>query len=221
MFERLSMNEDDYFWISNIQHYVFCPRQWALIEIDGEWKENILTVTGSILHEKVHQSNRDVRSKSITVRGMRVKSDEYQIQGQCDAVEYIPDESGIYLPAYKGVYSVYPVEYKKGKSKADNSDRLQLTAQVVCLEEMLCTHISKAYLFYFETRRREEVRVSDELRRELKEMVSQMKHYRNRRHIPEVKIKPRCRSCSLNEVCLPELTRLEDASVYMKRRLKE
>lgn len=84
------MNEDDYLWISNIQHYVFSPRKWAPIKIDGEWKENILMVTSSILHEKVHQINRDKRSKSITVRGIRVKSDEYKIQGQCDAKEYIP-----------------------------------------------------------------------------------------------------------------------------------
>lgn len=215
------MSEEDYFWISNIQHYVFCPRQWALIELDGEWKENILTVTGSILHEKVHQINREIRSKSITVRGMRIKSDEYQIQGQCDAVEYIPDDSGIYIPAYKGKFLVYPVEYKKGKSKTDNSDRLQLTAQSVCLEEMLCCEIPKAYLFYFETRRREEVIISDELRRELKEMLRQMLHYRNRNYIPKVKIKPRCRSCSLNEKCLPQLFSLEEASAYMRRRLKE
>lgn len=215
------MNSEDYLRISGIQHYVFCPRQWALIEIDGEWEENILTVTGSILHEKVHQSNRDSRSKAITVRGMRIRSDEYQIQGQCDAVEYIPDDKGIYIPAYKGKFLVYPVEYKKGKSKADDSDRLQLTAQTVCLEEMLCCEIPKAYLFYFETRRREEVIISDELRTALKEMVRQMLHYRDRNHIPKVKIKPRCRSCSLNEKCVPQLFGLEEASTYMKRRLKE
>lgn len=215
------MHEDDYLRISNIQHYVFCPRQWALIEIDGEWEENVLTVAGSILHEKVHQNNRDIRSKAITVRGMRIKSDEYRIQGQCDAVEYIPDKKGIYIPAYKGNFTVYPVEYKKGKSKTDNSDRLQLAAQAVCLEEMLCCEIPKAYLFYFEPRRREEVIISEDLRRELKQMIKQMLHYRERKHIPKVKIKPRCKSCSLKEKCLPQLFSLEDASAYMKRRLKE
>lgn len=215
------MNSDEYSRISGIQHFVFCPRQWGLIEIDNLWQENLLTVTGSQLHEKVHQIGREKRTGSITVRSMRVKSDQYQIQGQCDAVEFVPDEEGVFMPGYNGRYKVYPVEYKKGKAKSDLSDCLQLVAQTVCLEEMLCCEIPIAYLFYFETRRREEIEITQELREKLQQALSQMFSYRGRNHIPRVKKTKKCDACSLLEQCWPELEALEKASTYMKRRIQE
>ena len=216
------MKEDEYDWISSIQHFAFCPRQWGLIALEGVWEENLLTVSGSILHEKVHQTNHEKRKNGITVRGMRVKSDIYRLQGQCDVVEFIPDKrDGIWIPRYGDYYRLYPVEYKKGKSKSDLSDSLQLAAQVVCLEEMLCCEISHACLFYFGVQRREQVTIGPELRQELKEILEKMQQYRMRNRIPRVKKSSKCRSCSLKEQCIPELDALEKASTYILRRLRE
>ena len=57
-------------------------------------------------------------------------------------------KNGINIIGYDGEYSVYPIEYKRGKPKNDNEDILQLVAQAMCLEEMLCCEITEGAFFY-------------------------------------------------------------------------
>ena len=45
--------EEDMLMLSGIQHYMFCPRQWGLIHLSQEWKDNRLTIEGQLLHENV------------------------------------------------------------------------------------------------------------------------------------------------------------------------
>lgn len=45
--------EDEMLMLSGIQHFMFCPRQWALIHIEQQWAENKLTTEGQILHKNV------------------------------------------------------------------------------------------------------------------------------------------------------------------------
>lgn len=47
-------DDDNILSISWIQHFVFCRRQGALIYIKQQWAENLLTVSGKIMHEKAH-----------------------------------------------------------------------------------------------------------------------------------------------------------------------
>ncbi len=44
--------DEDLIPISALQHHLFCPRQCALIHIDGLWAENRLTAEGRLLHER-------------------------------------------------------------------------------------------------------------------------------------------------------------------------
>lgn len=88
------------------------------------------------------------------------------VSGECDLVEFHKCEDGISLHGHRGQYSVYPVEYKKGKPKLTEEDRLQLAAQAMCLEEMFSTEIPEGAVFYGETRRRETVVFTEELRQE-------------------------------------------------------
>lgn len=141
--------EDHFLLLSGIQHFLFCKRQWALIHIEQQWEENVLTVEGNHLHEKADQPFlREKRGNKLIVRAMPIKSRSLKITGVCDVVEFVSDNNGVEINGMEGKYTPYPVEYKRGKPKKNDSDILQLTAQAMCLEEMLLCEIDKGYMFY-------------------------------------------------------------------------
>lgn len=171
-------NEDDFLMLSGIQHYAFCPRQWALIHIEQQWDENYFTITGNIMHEKVHDASQIEKRKNVIItRGMSIFSRELGISGNCDVVEFHLDENGIPLSNYEGKYQPIPVEYKRGKPKEHDEDALQLCAQAICLEEMLVCDIPKGYLFYGETRRRMEVLFDNVLRENVRISFKKMHEF--------------------------------------------
>lgn len=200
------MKEDDYLLLSGIQHFSFCRRQWALIHIEQLWNENHLTAEGRVNHKTVHDTNiSNIRNGVLTVRNLPIKSDTLRITGACDAVEFIPSSDGIHLQKREGTWLVYPVEYKHGSMKISDCDRLQLTAQAICLEEMFCVSIPEAAIFYFETRRREKVALTDDLRERVKKTCAEMHDLFFRGHTPIVKPRGECKNCSLADLCLPVL----------------
>lgn len=215
-------NRDNYLLISGIQHFIFCRRQWALIHIEQMWEENYFTIDGQIKHNKVDNSGiSDLKNGIKTIRSMPIASHKLKIQGKCDVVELKPDENGFYFSKYDKKYKVYPVEYKRGKAKVDDSDIMQLLAQAMCLEEMLGLKIEKGACFYFETRRRQEVIFTDELRGKLISIIEEMNNYYNRKYTPRVRKSKKCKSCSLRNLCLPELDGTMSVSKYIEKRLKE
>lgn len=217
------ISEDDYRMISEIQHFVFCRRQWALIHIEQQWSDNYLTTAGTIMHDRVHSKDlKDIRKGVLTIRGMRVKSSELGVSGECDAVEFVPSEDGITLHGRSGLWQPYPVEYKRGKTKLNDCDRLQVTAQAVCLEEMFSHPIDIGYIFYGETRHREEVPITKELREKLQAIMSEMHKYARDGYTPKAKFSDKCKSCSLYEICVPELFKhKESAWEYTRRHMEE
>ena len=136
-------------------------------------------------------------------------------------VEFHKCEDGIKLYGHRGLYSVYPVEYKKGKPKITEEDRLQLTAQALCLEEMFSAEVLEGAVFYGETRRRETVEITETLRLELKQMLQEMHGYYSRRYTPRVKYSRSCSACSLKEICLPKLGKAGSVKAYLRQRLEE
>jgi len=215
-------NEDDYLLISGIQHFIFCRRQWALIHIEQLWEENFFTIDGQIKHNRVDSGEQfETKGDYKIIRSMPIVSHKLKIQGKCDVVELKPDEKGFYFSKYKRKYKVYPIEYKRGKPKADESDALQLLAQAICLEEMLGLTIEEGALFYFEIRRRERINFSQELRNRLIEIVNEMNNYYERKYTPKVKKSRKCKSCSLKNLCLPELDGTISVSDYIKKRIEE
>jgi CRISPR-associated exonuclease Cas4 len=206
-------SEDDYLLLSGIQHYAFCPRQWALIHIENLWQENYLTTAGRILHNKAHDGEVEKRGSLIIFRSVKVSSSRLGISGECDVLEFRQSENGITLKNYDGLWLPYPVEYKRGKSKLDDCDRLQLCAQAVCLEEMLCCKIERGALFYGEPRRREEVDFTEELREKLETITEAMHKLFSRKHTPKSKPEKYCSSCSLKDFCLPSLCKKNEYTV--------
>lgn len=207
--------------ISGIQHFKFCRRQWALIHVEQQWEENVHTIMGELMHKKVHDPYiTEKRRDTLVVRALPVSSRIMGISGECDVVEFHKCEDGIKLYGHRGLYSVYPVEYKKGKPKLTEEDKLQLTAQALCLEEMFSTEIPEGAIFYGETRRRDVVEFHEELRLEVKRMFQEMHQYYDRNYTPKVKYSKACNACSLKEVCLPKLGKAVSVKSYMNQILE-
>lgn len=219
----MSYPESDYLMLSGIQHYAFCPRQWALIHIEEQWSENYLTTAGKILHTKAHDGEfAEKRGDLIIFRSLKVRSAKLGISGECDIVEFHKSKDGISLKGYDGTWLPFPVEYKRGKKKANDCDRLQLCAQAVCLEEMLCTKIPNGAIFYGEPRRREAVEFSYELREELTNTVKLMHDLYARKTTPKAQKNRHCQSCSIKDLCMPTLSEKDKTSVikYMEAHIQ-
>lgn len=218
----MEYTEDDYLMLSGIQHFKFCRRQWALIHIEQQWAENIHTVVGELMHKKAHDPYLTEKRKDLlVVRSLPVASKVMGVSGECDVVEFHRCEDGIKLHGHRGTFLVYPIEYKKGKPKVTEEDKLQLVTQALCLEEMFSTNISEGALFYGETRRREVVIITEELRQEVIKMFQEMHQYFDRKYTPKVKYNKTCNSCSLKDICLPKLEKASSVEKYITQMLKE
>ncbi|HGE5781610.1 CRISPR-associated protein Cas4 [Bacillus pseudomycoides] len=214
--------EDSYLMLSGIQHFQFCKRQWALIHIEQQWEENVRTIEGQHLHQKADQPFiREKRGNKLTVRAMPIKSNVLKITGICDVVEFIKDSSGIEIAGAEGKYFAYPIEYKRGKPKMNDSDILQLTAQAMCLEEMLLCEINTGYIFYNEIKHRIEVPLTANDKSKVRSIVTEMYDYYKRKHTPKVKTGSFCKNCSLQNICLPKLMNKRSVKSYIEGKIHE
>ncbi len=221
-----SIPEEDYLMISGLQHFAFCPRQWGLIHLEQQWEENYLTTTGKILHEKVDDPFlKESRGDKVITRAMKLVSQELCLSGQADAVEFhrVPkgaESLGALLDGHEGYWKPRPVEYKRGRPKADNRDAVQLCAQAICLEEMLGVSISEGDLFYGETRRRETILFTEELRDQVKSLASQMLIAFRSGITPAPSPEKQCKACSLVDICLPKLGKVKSVKAYTQTALE-
>ena len=197
--------EDDFILISALQHYIYCPRQCGLIHVDDVWNENLFTVRGQILHDKVDTDTYETRGDVKTVRGLRIHSFNYGIVGRCDVVEFKrinkEGDSGFHRNDSE---EVLPVEFKSGEPKEDISDKVQLCAQVLCLEEMLSTQISKGMFFYGKIRRRNPIEIDDELRNQTEQVIASVREVVSSKTVPTAEYSAKCRNCSLIDICQPK-----------------
>ena len=137
-------------------------------------------------------------------------------------VEFTAAPEGVQLPGREGFYQPVPVEYKRGRKKHDHCDEAQLCAQAMCLEEMLATPIPTGYIYYAQTRRREAVEFTADLRDKVLKAIQEMHAYYQRGYTPKVKPFKGCRACSLADICLPDLqTKRVTASKYIQQHLEE
>ncbi len=215
-------DEDEFLALSGIQHFAFCRRQWALIHLEQAWADNVLTAEGDLMHRRAHDEElRERRGDILIVRGLAVHSRALGLTGKCDVVEFHKDELGHPLAGEDGLWCPVPVEYKRGRSKANDVDRLQLAAQALCLEEMLGCDVPVGFLFYGETKAREHVEFGAELRAAVVSTADEMHALYRRRHTPKVKPFSACRSCSLSDLCLPRAVNRISVADYLTARLSE
>lgn len=196
--------EDDLLPISALQHLLYCERQCALIHIERVWEENLFTAEGRILHEKVDSGEDCVRAGKRIARSLPLRSFRLGLSGIADVVEFGPEKS-----------DVYPIEYKRGRSKAANWDRIQLCAQAMALEEMLGVPVNEGALFYGKSRRREVVMLDAALREETLAASERLHSLIDSGQTPRARYEAKCDACSLIGQCMPKLPKYKSASNYL------
>ena len=185
--------EDGLIPLSALQHHLFCPRQCALIHVEGLWAEDGATAEGRLLHERVDSGRPETRPDVRVARGIALRSLRLGVAGRADAVEFrgTPPQP-------------FPVEYKRGKPKAHRADEVQLCAQAICLEEALGVPVPEGALFYGTIRRRQAVRFDETLRELTMQVAREVRDNILSQRTPAPVLMPGCRACSLHDLCQPE-----------------
>jgi len=205
---------EDLIQLSALQHMAFCERQCALIHVEQTWQESGRTAEGRIMHERVHDEGGESRGNVRIERGVSLRSLRLGLIGKADVVEFHRQADGTWRP--------FPVEYKRGKPKANDCDKVQLCAQAICLEEMLSVDIPAGAFFYGQTRRRLDVAFDEALRRETEETARRAHELITSGRTPPPVYEKRCESCSLMTDCLPRtIQKRRSVKSYLSRTLAE
>lgn len=198
--------------IRAIQHYMYCPRRFALLEVNDDWAENAFVVKANIQHQHVHDGSHSYSdSKKIVRSEIAVYNDEpeYDIFGVTDCIEFIRSESGIPIKGYEGLFSVRIVEYKPKAPKDggfNETDAIQVFAQKICADSIWSCD-SEAYIYYSDTRKRVKLPFEDEYEKYdlmLKKLLSEMRNVLGEKLVPPRKKGQKCSGCSMSDVCFPK-----------------
>lgn len=199
--------DDELLALSGLQHLAYCERQWALIHLEQIWEDNAYTLRGDYFHERVDMVGYfcvdDVRSE----RRVHLVSRSLGIYGIADIVEYGVGDANSF---------VRPVEYKVGKPKLEDWDRIQIAAQALCLEEMYELEISEGLLFYGETRRREKVEITKTLKQKVRNLSARMHNLFKVGITPHAEYNSKCRRCSLANECMPEISNADVCGYWIQ-----
>jgi CRISPR-associated exonuclease Cas4 len=188
--------EADLVPLSALQHYLFCPRQCALIHLEQTWEENRFTAEGRLQHRRVDAGGSEKRRDVRQAFGLPIRSLRIGLSGKADLVEFHRGDDGLWQP--------YPVERKRGRRKEEDWDRVQLCAQALCLEEMLDLFVPEGALFYEKERHREVVPLKEGLRRRTEELARAVHEMMQTGRTPLPAYGPKCDACSLISRCLPK-----------------
>jgi CRISPR-associated exonuclease Cas4 len=209
-------SESDLISISALPHFIYCERRCALVHIEQVWKENRFTAEGRILHERVHGENAESRGDVYIVRGLKLRSLVLGLSGVADVVEFHRVETdGISLAGKKGLWRLFPVEYKRGKPKCDRSDEVQICGQAICLEEMLNTKIEKGALFYGSQHKRHEVIFDETLRNETIKTSQRLHELILKGITPPAVYEKKCDRCSMIDICVPKAGKGKSVEMYL------
>ena len=219
----MNYTEDDLLPLSALQHLIFCERQCALIHVEQVWVENLFTAEGRIMHEKTDAGIRESRGDIRIEYGMPLRSLRLGVTGKADAVEFHRSKTdSLSEGKSSGEWQPFPVEYKRGKPKKDNCDKVQLCAQAMCLEEMLNVQILEGALFYGKTRRRQNVTFDESLRQETEETAKQVHELIRAGKTPKPVYAKKCDSCSFVHLCLPKtFEKSRSVNRYLQNAIKE
>jgi CRISPR-associated exonuclease Cas4 len=178
--------------ISALEHYAYCPRQAALIHVEGYFQSNVDTVRGDLAHAAVNEpgTGRDRRRERVW-RSLPVWSQTLGLHGICDVVQFTSD-------------GPVPVEHKSGGYHPGGPADVQVAAQVLCLREMFGAPVPLGVIFAGKDRRRHEVVVDTALAERVRLATAHMRTLYDADHLPAPVNDARCRRCSLREGCMPE-----------------
>ncbi len=207
------MDDDDLIPLSALQHYLYCPRQCALIHLEQQWADNRQTAEGQLLHQRADVPQAERRRGVRTVTAMPLLSLPLGITGKADVVEFHRTETG---------QCAFPVEYKRGRPKAHRADEVQLCAQALCLEVMLGRSVPAGALFYGQTRRRKDVAFDTDLRELTRRTIADTRAMLASGITPDARYDAkRCDTCSLIDLCQPRLLGRRSVNDWLLRQLQE
>lgn len=186
------MDNQEPIMISALNHYLYCPRRCGLVHVEQVWSENLYTMRGREVHENVDETSSHVLEGVRYERALPLWSKRLGLTGKADLVEFHGE-------------TPYPVEYKSGRHKKFTNDYTQLCAQAFCLEEMLGVAVDKGALYWHGSRERQEVIITDAMRRQLEDVVAAVRTMIAERRVPPPVNDKRCEDCSLREACLPHV----------------
>ena len=184
--------------LSMLQHYVYCPRQFALIHLEHTFDDNALTLEGRDIHKKVDEPRTTIRDGIREAHALPLWSRRYGLRGRADVIQLLPD-------------GPFPIEYKHGPRRSRRADEVQLCAQALCLEEMLDTPVPRGAVYHHRSRARREVEFTDELRALAEQTIQSVRDMLLGQHVPPPVADRRCTRCSLKEACMPALARRRQA----------
>jgi len=187
------MPETDPIPISALQHWTYCPRQCGLIHLEQAFEDNIHTARGQAVHHLVDEPGYEMQSGVKVERALPLWSDRLGLIGKADLVEFHPNGS------------IYPVEFKHGRKRQKIHDDIQLTAQAMCLEDMLSRPVPQGAIYHASSRRRREVAITLELRAHVETTTNAIRAMLASGVLPSPANDGRCRECSLKDICRPEV----------------
>ncbi|MEL0083013.1 MAG: CRISPR-associated protein Cas4, partial [Gammaproteobacteria bacterium] len=180
--------------LSALQHYSYCPRQCALIHQEQSYSENVYTLRGQRVHQRVDEPGTTMEDGIRVERALPLEHKGLGLVGKADVVEFLPDGT------------LRPVEYKHGPRRKKQHDDIQVAAQAICLEEMTGKPVPTGVIYHHSSRRRREVAIDDNLRQRVEDTVAAVRHLLARTRLPPPVDDPKlCRACSLLELCQPEM----------------
>ncbi|HMV13145.1 MAG TPA: CRISPR-associated protein Cas4 [Nitrosomonas sp.] len=198
---------DEPIMLSALQHYSYCPRQCALIHVEQAFDENVHTMRGNTVHQRVDEPGSESFEGVRSEKALPIWSERLGLIGKCDIVEFYSNGR------------IYPVEYKHGKKRAKAHDDIQLAAQAICLEEMTGKTVTHGAIYHHSSRRRREVVINELLRQQVEETVQAVRALLVSGKLPPPVNDVRCKECSLKEICQPEVladkARVLDAQIHL------
>jgi CRISPR-associated exonuclease Cas4 len=183
---------DDPVPLSALQHWVYCPRQCGLIHLEQAFEDNIHTARGQAVHRLVDAPGYEIKAGVKVERSLPLWSDRLGLIGKADLVEFHPDGT------------VFPVEFKHGRKRQKTHDDIQLTAQAMCLEDMLGRPVPLGAIYHASSHRRREVAITSALRDLVIETAEAIRVMLRAGVLPPPVFDARCRECSLKDICQPE-----------------
>jgi CRISPR-associated exonuclease Cas4 len=194
--------EEDFVPLSALEHFSYCPRQCALIHVDQVFDENVFTLRGRAVHEKVDEPGTEETEGMRVEKALPLWSRRYGLTGKADIVEF-----------HEGV--PYPVDYKHGPRRKKEHDDLQLCGQALCLEEMTGLGVPKGAIYHFSSRRRREVVFTDVLRERTVFIARRVREMLREKTLPEPVNDARCPNCSLVEACMPKVAERRRVKAFL------
>ncbi len=194
--------EDDLLPLRYLNDLLFCERRVAMHLLEQIWIGNQFTVEGEYAHRKVDRTANLKRGDKRNVTGMMLVSYRLGVTGKADLVEFRSED----VPS--AVSSTpYPVDFKRGKKRRWDNDEVQLCAQALCLEEMLSVPVPKGAIFHIRSQHRREVVFDEPLRQLTIQTAARLHEMVRTRITPPAEWKPRCKGCSLFDICMPKAWR--------------